>query len=166
MGDETMYFSKVLTIEGTAPMYRRFLLASVGAIALTGSAAFAAEPPPYVPPPPVFTWTGPYIGGQIGYAWGTGNLNATLFNPTTGTLFNASIGGTPNGVIGGAHVGYLYQISQWVLGIEGSVDGTSLHNTAAVAFPFAFRGSILSASTSLDVEGTIVAKSASPGIES
>jgi hypothetical protein len=37
-------------------------------------------------------------------------------HPITGTLFNASVGGTPSGVIGGAHVGYLYQINQWVLG--------------------------------------------------
>jgi len=23
---------------------------------------------------PIFTWTGVYLGGQIGYAWGSGNL--------------------------------------------------------------------------------------------
>ena len=45
-------------------MYRKILLASVGAIALTGSAALAADlpsrapPPVYLPPPPIFTWTG------------------------------------------------------------------------------------------------------------
>jgi outer membrane immunogenic protein len=140
-------------------MYRKFLLASVGAIALTGSAAFAAEPPPpYIPPPPVFTWTGPYVGGQIGYAWGTGNFNTTLFDPITGTFFNASAGGTPSGVIGGAHVGFQYEINQWVLGIEGSVDGTGLHNSAFVAFPAAFGNRILTASTSVDVEGTIRGK--------
>jgi outer membrane immunogenic protein len=33
---------------------------------------------------------------------------------------------SPQGVIGGAHVGYNLQINQWVLGVEGSVDGTSL----------------------------------------
>ena len=60
-------------------MYRKFLLASVGALALTGSAALAADlpsrapPPVYLPPPPIFTWTGIYVGGQIGYAWASGN---------------------------------------------------------------------------------------------
>ena len=45
-------------------MIRKFLLASVGALALTGSAALAADlplrapPPVYVPPAPIFTWTG------------------------------------------------------------------------------------------------------------
>jgi outer membrane immunogenic protein len=139
-------------------MYRKFLLASVGAIALIGSQAFAAEPLPYVPPPPVFTWTGPYIGGQIGGAWGTGNLNAALFDPVIRALVATSTSGTPSGVIGGAHVGYLYQINQWVLGIEGSVDGTGLRNTAAAAFPFAFGGSFLTGNTSLDILGTIRGK--------
>ena len=34
--------------------------------------------------------------------------------------------GSANGVIGGAHVGYNFQINQWVLGLEGDVDGSSL----------------------------------------
>jgi outer membrane immunogenic protein len=139
-------------------MYRRFLLASVGAIALSGSQAFAAEPLPPLPPPPVFTWTGPYVGGQIGGAWGTGNLNAIVFDPITRALFSASIGDTTSGVIGGAHVGYLYQIDQWVLGVEGSVDGTGLRNNAVAVFPVAFGGSILTANTSLDILGTIRGK--------
>jgi hypothetical protein len=88
-------------------MIRKFLLASVGAIALTGSAALAAEPPPAPPPvylPPPFTWTGVYVGGQIGYAWGTGTNQFTGFDPffLGGVAFTNNVGGTPNGVIGGA----------------------------------------------------------------
>ena len=30
-----------------------------------------APPPVYLPPVPIFTWTGIYVGGQIGYAWTT-----------------------------------------------------------------------------------------------
>ena len=72
-------------------MYRKFLLASVGALALTGSAALAADlpsrapPPVYLPPPPIFTWTGIYVGGQIGYAWASGNNDFTGFDPFFGT---------------------------------------------------------------------------------
>jgi outer membrane immunogenic protein len=138
-------------------MYRKMLLASVGAIALTGSAAFAADlpsrapPPVYLPPPPIFTWTGIYIGGQVGYAWGTG---ANRFNGLLpdGTIIATSVGGTPNGVIGGGHVGFNYQINQWVIGLEGSVDGTSLSNTAVAAFP---DGSTLTAHTTADIQGSI-----------
>jgi outer membrane immunogenic protein len=149
-------------------MYRKILLASVGAIALSGSAALAADlpskapPPPYLPPPPIFTWTGIYVGGQIGYAWGTGTNQFTGFDPFfRGVVaFTNNVGGTPNGVIGGAHVGYQYQIPQWswfsssgvVIGLEGTVDGTSLRNTAVAAFA---DGTTVSAQTRADVQGSI-----------
>jgi outer membrane immunogenic protein len=140
-------------------MHKKLFLASVGALALTGSAALAAEPlPPPPPPPPIFTWTGVYVGGQIGYAWGAGNFNDSGFDPITGTFISGTLGGTPNGVVGGAHVGSQIQINQWVLGIEGSVDGTSLTNTAVAIFPVAFRGSTLSAQTKADVQGSIRGK--------
>ncbi len=144
-------------------MYRKIFLASVGAMALTGSAAFAADlpsrapPPVYLPPPPLFTWTGIYIGGQVGYAWTSGNNNFNGFDPFfgTGTFLSTSIGGTPSGVIGGGNVGYNYQINQWVLGLEGSVDGTSLSNTSAAFFP---DGTTLSAHSTADIQGSIRGK--------
>ena len=142
-------------------MYRKILLASVGAVALTGSAAFAADlpyrapPPVYLPPPPIFTWTGIYIGGQIGYAWGSGNNNFDGFDPFRLALINTSVGGTPNGVIGGAHVGYNWQVNQWVFGLEGTVNGTSLSNTAVAVFPVAFGGSTLTAHSTADIQGSI-----------
>ena len=145
-------------------MYHKFLLASVGAIALTGSAAFAADlpsrapPPVYLPPPPIFTWTGIYIGGQVGYAWGTGANQFDGFVDDTDV--DTSLGGTPNGVIGGGHVGFNYQIPNWnwfsssgvVIGLEGSVDGTSLTNTALLVFP---DGTTLSAHSNADIQGSI-----------
>jgi outer membrane immunogenic protein len=131
---------------------RHFLLASVGAIALTGS-AFAADLALPPPPAPIFTWTGSYIGGQIGYAWGSGNLNYTGFDPRTGLAFTTGLGGSSSGVIGGAHVGYNYQFNQWVVGLEGSVDGTSISNTVVGTFP-AFGGSTITASTNANIQGS------------
>src|SRR5208337_3235831 len=127
-------------------MIRKPLLASVGALALTASAVFAADlAPPPPPPAPIFTWTGIYVSGQIGYAWTSGNNQFTGFDPffNGGTFLSSSIGGTPSGVIGGGHVGYQLQLPQWswfsssgiVIGLEGSVDGTSLSNTSAAFFP-------------------------------
>ena len=150
-------------------MIRKLLLASVGALALTGSAAFAADlpsrapPPVYVPPVPIFTWTGIYVGGQIGYAWGSGNNYFNGFDPffNGGTYLNSNLGGSsPNGVIGGAHVGYQIQLPQWsifsssgvVLGLEGSVDGTSLTNTGTLFFP---DGTTISAHSNTDIQGSI-----------
>src|ERR1700724_1297419 len=133
-------------------MSRRILLASAGAMVLAGR-AFAADlpsrapPPVFLPPPPVFTWTGVYLGGQIGYAWAN-DPSDVVFSappppppppapppprrppPPPPTASPPSIGNpfgySPQGVIGGAHIGYNLQIQQWVIGLEGSVDGTSL----------------------------------------
>jgi outer membrane immunogenic protein len=111
-------------------------LASVGAVALAGS-AFAADlpsrapPPVYIPPAPIFTWTGIYVGGQIGYGWGKSNTN---FGDNFGDFF--SLSSNSSGVIGGAHVGYNLQLSQFVIGLEGDVDGTSLHKNYQTSFPF------------------------------
>jgi outer membrane immunogenic protein len=107
-------------------MIRKFLMASASAVVLTGSAVAAdlptrAPPPVYIPPVPIFTWTGIYVGGQIGYAWG--NQNSVVFLPNGSTLNGYS---NNDGVIGGAHVGYNYQVNQFVVGLEGSVDGSSL----------------------------------------
>src|SRR5271166_1224614 len=110
-------------------MLRRILLASVGAVALAGTAVAAdlptrAPPPIYVPPVPIFTWTGVYVGAQIGYAWGTVNAHAgDLFGDfRTFSLNN-------DGVIGGGHIGYNLQLNQFVIGLEGDVDGSSLSKT-------------------------------------
>ena len=114
-------------------MFRRILIVSVGAIALTGS-AFAADlarPPAYVPPAPIFSWTGVYVGGQVGYAWGKNNFDlADAFGDFNNSSLNAS------GVIGGAHVGYNLQLSRFVIGLEGDVDGSSQHNAFNSVVPF------------------------------
>ncbi len=104
-------------------MFRKYLMVSAGAIALAGptlAADLPVQPAVYVPPP--FSWTGIYLGGQIGYAWG--NNDASLVFPTV-LLSALNFNNSPQGVIGGAHVGYNLQINQWVLGLEGSVGAGS-----------------------------------------
>ncbi len=111
------------------------------------SSAFAADlpsrqpPPPVYVPPPLFTWTGVYIGGQIGYGWG----KAITSIPGTGY----SISSSPEGVVGGAHVGYNYQVNQIVFGLEGDVDGSSI--SKSVYDPFR----TVSFGTRVPVEGSI-----------
>jgi outer membrane immunogenic protein len=143
-------------------MSHKASLACAGAFAAAATlagTAFAAEPALAPPPPvPVFTWTGLYLGGQIGYAWGIDNLFYNAFDPLTGLAFCPSTFSSPSGVIGGAHVGFNYQIDKptggFVIGLEGSVDGTSLSNTVATSFG-AFGGSSVSASIRDDVQGSI-----------
>jgi outer membrane immunogenic protein len=107
-------------------MIRSIALAAVSA-AVMGSVAFAADLPDtkgaplYAPPPPVFSWNGAYVGAQVGYGWGT---------TTTSSFVNAApnviVGGPSHddsGVVGGGHVGYNYQISQFIVGVEGDING-------------------------------------------
>jgi outer membrane immunogenic protein len=136
-------------------MRRQILLASVGAIAIAiAGSAVAADlrpPPVYLPPPPIFSWTGLYMGGQIGYAWGSDPINEV---DQTGATAPAFFNIQPNGVIGGAHVGYNLQIAQWVAGLEGTVDGSSLSGTASDVQPTG--GVAMSVRT--EVQGSIRAR--------
>src|SRR5271165_2851018 len=136
-------------------MLRRILLASVGAVALAGTAVAADLPPPapppvYVPPVPIFTWTGVYVGAQIGYAWGNQNVN---LGDNFGAFATAS--NSANGAIGGAHVGYNLQLNQFVLGLEGDVDGSSLSkSTSGVIFPLGI-ATFATYNSNADVQGSI-----------
>jgi outer membrane immunogenic protein len=89
---------------------------------LAATAAVAADlaPLPYRAPPPVlvpaFTWTGLYVGGNIGGAATSVN---ELWSPTFGV---SSILGSTGGAsfAGGLQAGYDWQFAAtWVAGIEG-----------------------------------------------
>jgi outer membrane immunogenic protein len=95
------------------------LTASVALIALSITAARAADlavkaPPP--PLPPVFSWTGFYIGANFGGAWARNNWTDTLF------LTNFSNSGSNGVFIGGGQIGGNYQIGNFVIGGEWDFD--------------------------------------------
>lgn len=109
----------------------RVSIVTVFAIALTQMAMAADLPrkaPAYTPPlPPVFSWTGFYVGGNAGWGWlrdsgGTfcinpaGILNGPGCNAQTAT--SDQIRG--DGFICGTQAGYNWQINNWVLGIEAA----------------------------------------------
>ncbi len=121
-------------------MIRKFLVPAAALVAAAPVlAADLASPPVYPPAVPLFTWTGLYLGGQIGYAWVTDTLTVSPFG--FGTNF------TPNGVVGGAHVGYNLQVSQFVVGLEGDVEGTGISRSFSP-------GGVLY-DTSIPVQGSI-----------
>jgi outer membrane immunogenic protein len=115
-----------------AGMIRTFGLAALSSVLLASVALAADLPsekgaPAYVAPPPVFSWTGVYLGAQVGYEWG--HTSPALDTPA-GLISGA--GFNDQGVLGGGHVGYNYELSGFglgmggfVVGVEGDVNGAS-----------------------------------------
>jgi outer membrane immunogenic protein len=136
-------------------MFRRTLLASVGAIAVTGAALAAdlpsrAPPPVFLPPPPIFTWTGLYAGLNAGYTWSNSNTvntaTADLFgNPdlpggpafgvASAALATRSVPAKIDGFIGGGQIGYIWQLTNsWVVGLEADIQGIAASNGSTLEF--------------------------------
>jgi outer membrane immunogenic protein len=107
-------------------MLRPFAYSAFALLALQGAATAAGLPPR--PPPPVvppFTWTGFYLGGNLGYAWGSADPSLALTDTGSGLADSGSNRFNLNGVIGGGQVGYNYQITNWVMGVETDFQGSA-----------------------------------------
>ncbi|WP_424628047.1 outer membrane protein [Bradyrhizobium sp. SYSU BS000235] len=88
--------------------------ASAQAADIYGSRPYAQQP--YTVSQPLSnSWMGPYIGGNIGYAWGDITHNATK----------------PAGVLGGIQAGYNWQSGALVFGIEGDLQINGAEDTFA-----------------------------------
>jgi outer membrane immunogenic protein len=99
----------------------------------------AASPISKAPPMPAAaaSWTGFYVGGNIGLSVGRNpsTHTETFINPNP--AFNDASANTfklaPFGVIGGGQVGYNWQAApSWVLGIEADFQGSGQSDTACV----------------------------------
>jgi outer membrane immunogenic protein len=100
--------------------HRTLAIAAALAMTLAADVAGAADFPtglPYTAPGPVsgYSWTGPYLGGNLGYLWGD-----TTRNPTN-----------PSGIAGGVHGGYNWQTGQFVFGGEADISATNASDTFA-----------------------------------
>jgi outer membrane immunogenic protein len=131
---------------------RKLLLIGVCASAFVAAPALAADLPARAYPAqvasvPVFSWTGFYLGANIGGAWS----KSTITDNVTG----ASLSSSSNGFIGGGQVGYNWQFGSWILGVEGDIDGTSINKTSN-AVPTAF--GTLQASASTDWIATLAGR--------
>ena len=130
---------------------KRLLIASVLVIGTVYSAYAADLRPAYKAPPPapvapVPTWTGFYLGGNIGYAWGSDSKTSTGIETLLGTAIdpgNATL--HPNGGFSGIQSGYNWQFGPtWLVGYEsdfqyGRIKGSAsclVHCGAQNSFPF------------------------------
>jgi outer membrane immunogenic protein len=94
-------------------------LAAMASTALIGTAQAAdlSYRSPYTVNQPLnaFSWAGPYLGGNLGYAWGSVHNSATK----------------PDGVFGGVQGGYNWQSGPLVFGLEGDIQASAADDTFA-----------------------------------
>jgi outer membrane immunogenic protein len=122
-------------------LMKKFFLATVALSALIAAPAVAADlaRPVYkaAPPPPVYgySWTGCYIGGNVGGMW----VSKEWFDHEPGDTFFGQSDGThnPSGFIGGVQAGCDYQFAGgFVIGIAGDYDWTNAEaSNSALLFP-------------------------------
>ncbi|HEX3115586.1 MAG TPA: outer membrane beta-barrel protein [Bradyrhizobium sp.] len=114
---------------GVEEMIRATFAAALALSATLGSGAASAAdlaPWPYAKAPPLpyaaYTWAGFYLGGHLG-----GSSTNENWNNTANTTRFGDLGGGQgfsqhgSGVFGGGQVGYNWQASNYVFGLEGTI---------------------------------------------
>jgi outer membrane immunogenic protein len=143
---------------------KKLLLVSTAAIGIVaGCSAYAADMPMKTPlpapvPAPVQTWTGCYLGGNVGWGWG----RTTFGDAAGGDLVDDSGDGRSSsinsgGAIFGGQVGCDYQFANsFVVGISGSAAAADI-NSAINEAPFSDEGTISTAKTNFlgDISGRL-----------
>ena len=111
---------------------KRILLVVLATTALSSASALAADLPqrpaykaPMMTPAPVTTWTGCYIGGNVGGAFGDASASAAP---------GGVVSGDGSGFAGGGQIGCDYQFAGgFVIGVRELLDYTS--NSKSGTFP-------------------------------
>src|SRR5258708_39828599 len=111
---------------------KKVLLTGTALLTLISGSAMAADLRPARGPAPVYTkapmmapafsWTGCYIGGNVGGLWAKKDWTdaATGFGESSVSI---------NSWLAGAQVGCNYQVSTWVFGVQGDYDWTNASAT-------------------------------------
>src|SRR5215475_684419 len=81
-------------------------LAAIAAVFSVGAANAADMAPVYKAPPPapIFSWTGFYIGANVGFGSATASVD----------IGNVSFSRDMTGILGGGQIGYNWQAGAWV----------------------------------------------------
>lgn len=121
------------SIKGMEMRYvRLFLLAGIACVSAVPAigADLPRKAPVMAPVAAIYNWSGFYVGGHVGGAWG--EENSTIVSApgilTPGTLVTFE----PSGFLGGAQVGANWQFGTWVLGAEFDWSWTNANDTVLV----------------------------------
>jgi opacity protein-like surface antigen len=113
-------------------------LASVFAMhsALAADLPYHKSPPDYAPPP-IFTWTGFYVGFNRGFGGGVVDANVSVAGPAFGLFTSTQTSNRASGFTFGGQAGYNYQFANnLVLGLETDLQWSDIkasHQARTVA---------------------------------
>jgi outer membrane immunogenic protein len=142
---------------------KNLLLGNVALIAVIGlgpTSAFSADiarpvyKAPVLAPPPIYNWSGFYVGVEGGYGWGNSGqtdpgLPASPPPPPPPPIGNGNY--TVTGPFVGGTLGYNWQSGPWVLGLEGDFSWADIHGSSNTCGP----AIIHSCGTKLESLGTV-----------
>jgi outer membrane immunogenic protein len=108
---------------------------ATGAILGIGAAGAADIPPRTNTKAPAtgaeaYSWTGLYVGGNVGGVWAGGSDATNFFDPGIADPFPELVNNPEakavrnTAVMGGFHAGFNWQMAQWVFGAEADFDWT------------------------------------------
>ena len=105
-------------------------ISTVAFVQIASAADLPRKAPPPAPPPPVYSWTGCYIGGNVGGVWSrfsdTWTANPAGFGGPTFINQSGTHTEDGSGVTAGGQVGCQRQFAQVVVGVEGDISYTDL----------------------------------------
>jgi outer membrane immunogenic protein len=100
-------------------------IVAISAIFFLPHFALAADMPVKAPVRPaavvMATWTGCYIGGNVGYGWARTKWSDNDIEFASHTT---------DGIVGGGQVGCDYQTGRWVVGIQGMIDAAGMKGSS------------------------------------
>jgi outer membrane immunogenic protein len=137
---------------------KRLLLSATALVALTAATSAADLPSriasaPIVAAVPVFTWSGFYVGAQVGHAWSEIDTRASFADLNEAGDFEA------DGLVGGAHAGFNYQFGSVVVGVEGDIEAAGIDGERRFADLFgAGLVDTLAVESQINVQGSIRAR--------
>jgi outer membrane immunogenic protein len=110
--------------------------------------AFAADMPAKAPPAVQQSWDGFYVGGNVGYGWGTNRkVSYSPNDPESTFIFITGAGAPPpvsfkeSGALGGLQLGYNWQLNRnWLAGLETDFDWSGVKGSGLSAGTIAAAG--------------------------
>lgn len=135
----------------------------IAGLAQVSAADLPAKAPIYKAPvadPP--SWTGFYIGANVGDGWGSRDVDFAANDPMAAAILAAGLPPTSfgtSGVLGGLQFGYNWQFNRtWLIGLETDYEWSGMKGSASSTNPTIFGEPVAPVDERIDWFGTVRAR--------